>query len=284
MIHKISSKKLEIKVKSKGAELCSVRGSAGYEYMWEGGDEWPKHAPNLFPIVGSLKENTYVYNGTKYHLNRHGFARDRDFDLIEATDHSLLFTLKFDEHTLKMYPFKFEFRVGYYLEENILKQRYEVHNLGDDVLYASFGGHPAFAASPIDNCYLELDSGETQNALILDGDLIGEREVEGFIHGKLKLTKSTFNQDALIFISLTSNRISLKNNSTSTRVEMDFTEFPYLGIWSKPGAPFVCIEPWQGLADFTNTNQSLKDKTGILKVESGSFIEKSFNMQFISDS
>jgi galactose mutarotase-like enzyme len=282
MIHSIRSKNLEIKVKSTGAELSSVRDLEGYEFMWHGGEEWPKHAPNLFPIVGALKHNTYLHQGEFYHLNRHGFARDKEFECIEKTDTSLVFSLKSSEETLKVYPFSFEFRIVYHLDRNQLAQTFEVYNPGDEVLYASFGGHPAFAADPIDHCSLILDSKETLSAHILDGNLIGNQKVEGFVNGRLHLTKTTFDQDALIFTDLKSKEVSLKHQSNEKTVKLGFADFPYLGIWSKPGASFVCIEPWQGLADFIVSNQILMDKTGMVQVNPGSYDSRTFYMEFCS--
>lgn len=278
----IRNRKLEITIKRKGAELCSVLNKAGKEFMWQAGSVWPRHAPNLFPVVGSLLDHEYTLDGETFSLSHHGFARDMDFDMLHQSEHSISFVLQHTPETLCWYPFPFTLLITYTLGGNTLKQTFRVINTGDKVMHTSFGGHPAFAVSEISDYFIEFSEEENVKADILSGPyLSGERIA--MIEGKsISLTKSIFDNDALIFQGLKSEKVSLVNIKTAHRITVDISEWPYLGIWAKPGAPFVCIEPWQGLADYHSHNKNIVDKKGIVTIPKGEEISRSFIMEFES--
>lgn len=279
----IHNDQLTVTIKRKGAELCSVKDTDGFEYMWQAGDVWPRHAPNLFPIVGSLLDHQYTYEGKTYNLSHHGFARNIDFDMLHQSEHSICFVLMHSQETLTSFPFKFSLLITYTLSGNRLEQRFRVVNNDEKPIPASYGGHPAFNASPISDYVVEFSHSEDVKANILNGPYIGLDEREVITDKKIVLDEHTFDDDALIFQELKSQQVSLVHTKSNHEVAMDISEFPYLGIWAKPGAPYVCLEPWQGIADFTSHNKAIEDKKGVVWIPQNEESSKTFTMSFYSD-
>jgi galactose mutarotase-like enzyme len=264
MKFQIKNQFLEATFNILGAELISLK-STEKEYMWEGNPEfWSKHSPILFPIVGGLKEDTYFFNGNEYHLPRHGFARAKEFEILQQAENSIIFSLKSDSETLKIYPFHFELQIEYRLVENRLEVHYKVQNKAENKMYFSIGGHPAFALPEhFENYSLLFETDKKLEFTALEGNLLLEKtqnlEVE---NNKLPLNYQLFEKDALVFKNHQIDSITIQENGHNV-LKVSFEKFPDLGIWTKMNAPFICIEPWFGHADRVNTNQNLEEKAGI---------------------
>ena len=280
--YSIQNKFLTVNINRLGAELCSVIDSEGTEFIWQAGEVWPKHAPNLFPIVGSLLDHEYTYQGETYSLSHHGFARNKNFELLHQSEHSVCLVLQHDEETLHSYPFKFTFLITYTLEANNLSQTFRVINDDDRTLPVSFGGHPGFNASPINYFEIIFSEKEFIKSNQLSGPYINENEIDIIQTDRISMDKTIFDNDALIFQGLNSKEVSLQKKNSTYAVKMNIDEFPYLGIWAKPGAPYVCLEPWQGLADYLDHNKNIEHKKGIILLPFGEEIEKIFRMTFTS--
>jgi galactose mutarotase-like enzyme len=280
--YSIQNKFLTVNINRLGAELCSVIDSEGTEFIWQAGEVWPKHAPNLFPIVGSLLDHEYTYQGETYSLSHHGFARNKNFELLHQSEHSVCLVLQHDEETLHSYPFKFTFLITYTLEANNLSQTFRVINDDDRTLPVSFGGHPGFNASPINDFEIIFSEKEFIKSNQLSGPYINENEIDIIQTDRISMDKTIFDNDALIFQGLNSKEVSLQKKNSTYAVKMNIDEFPYLGIWAKPGAPYVCLEPWQGLADYLDHNKNIEHKKGIVLLPFGEEIEKIFRMTFTS--
>ena len=283
----LKNENLTIKINPKGAELKSLFNNQNQtEYIWKADPKfWGKSSPILFPIVGSLKENLYRFEGQEYTLPRHGFARDRAFIVEKSNENSLTFLLTHDENTLKIYPFKFEFRLVYTLENNALKVTYSVKNIGNNKMYFSVGGHPAFAIPLNENTdyndyYLEFNKTETFKRWGLTPEGLIETQPFDFLidTNKLNLTKELFHDDAIVFKNLESTSVTLKSDRIKQQLKFDFEGFPYLGIWAAKDANFVCVEPWCGIADSANHNQELTQKEGIIELDLGNFFEKTWRV------
>jgi galactose mutarotase-like enzyme len=274
---------------AKGAELQSLKSKRNNkEYMWDGNPQfWSKHSPILFPIVGALKNNAYHYKGQTYELSRHGFARDQEFVVVQVSDKELTFTLEHSADSLKVYPFKFTLVLRYILEAEGLSCRYEVYNPGSDVLLFSVGGHPAFA-TPVDddNTYADYTltfNGDSKLTYYkIENNLISDEKASiPLSNNTLHLSHELFYNDALVFKTLKSDRITLRNQKAGARLEFHFQGFSYFGIWSSKDANFVCLEPWCGIADGVNHNQQLEDKAGIERLPAGESWSRMWSVKII---
>lgn len=275
-MYSIENELLRVSVQARGAELTSVfHKQLGLEYLWDGNPAfWAKHSPVLFPIVGGLKENTYFYKNISYQLPRHGFAREKHFSVVEQTGTSISFSLTDDEETLIVYPFQFELRIVYTLEESTLTVGYEVKNRMNEDMYFSIGAHPAFKvplveATSYEDYHLRLGSSGTIERWTVSPDGLIEDTPVPFLRNDsiIGLKKELFFHDALVFKDLPGNLISLRSSKHEHGLDFYFDEFPYMGIWAAKNADFVCIEPWCGIADSVRSDQQLKHKEGIIKLD-----------------
>ena len=261
----LSNSELTATINSFGAELISLKSNSNREYIWEGNpDYWGKHSPILFPIVGSLKNNSYRYNNSIFHLPRHGFAREMDFDIIEQSNEKVVFSLKETAATLEKYPFKFELQISYTLTNSELKIGFNVINNNSFSMPFSIGAHPAFAiANNFENYELLFEKSENLIVSKLENDLISNTAYKLPIeNNSLPLTYSLFENDALIFKTIESKSVTICENEIPF-LKVHFNDFPSLGIWTKSQAPFICIEPWIGYADTVENNGNLEEKEGI---------------------
>lgn len=273
MISILDGGPISISVDSRGAELASIADRSGREYLWQGNPAfWSGRAPLLFPVIGALKAGEYSADGVKYRMNQHGFARKMDFALLPATDSlQLSYLLAASPETLAVYPYRFELEVSYRLAGEDIHIYYTVRNRGITPMPFSIGAHPGFSLKwlpddRLEDYYLEFEKEETVNARLLDADkmLSGESEMILASSRVFSLGKGMFRNDAYILSGLASNTVTLRSRRIPNSVTVDFSGFPYLGIWSKPDAPFICIEPWHGHADTQDHNGRLQDKPGIM--------------------
>lgn len=276
---------LSAAILSKGAELSSLKDRFGREYIWEGDPTfWGKHSPVLFPIVGTLKDNRYTFGGTTYELSRHGFARDLSFDLLEHKGSCATFSLKSNAKTLAVYPFVFELRIVYTLAAHTLEIGYELYNRGNETLYFSVGGHPAFALPGDFGSYsLDFKTHAKLTYHLLENELLSpETETVETHRGVLPLDYKLFKRDALVFKNIPSKSVSILKNG-ATFLTLDFPDFPDLGIWTKIDAPFLCLEPWFGHADTAFSQGALENKEGIRLVRAGAAFKAAFTITLSTD-
>ncbi|MEO6290647.1 MAG: aldose 1-epimerase family protein [Ginsengibacter sp.] len=272
MIITLENACLTIAVKSTGAELCNViRKDARLEYIWSGDPSvWGKTSPMLFPIVGTLKNDTYIYKNEKYKLSRHGFARDEEFEIVLQEQQHVVFLLKDTPGSFVKYPFAFELLVDYALDNDVLKVSYQVRNTGTDLMYFSLGAHPAFKVPLLqgtiyEDYFLQFDSMENAAIWPVNKEgLIGHDPVP-FLNNssRIDLSHKLFDNDALVFKDIHSGKVSLKTDRHPHGLEFYFEGFPFLGLWAAKGGNFLCIEPWCGIADAADHDQMLINKEGI---------------------
>ncbi len=279
----ISNSILTAQIKHLGAELFSLKSNQDKEYIWEGNPTfWGKHSPILFPIVGSLKNNSYSYNQKKYQLNRHGFAREMEFELIKKTEESATFSLISTVETKKVYPFDFELQICYSLDENKLNIDYKVINKTETTMPFAIGAHPAFALSGhFEEYNLEFQQDESLKYHLLEEGLISNTTNEIQLDNKqLGLNYHLFENDALVFKTLESKSITILKNETPI-LKVNFTDFPNLGIWTVVNAPFLCIEPWFGYSDTLNEYDDFSKKEGIQLLEKKETFESNYSIEIL---
>ena len=279
----LKSNKLIAKINHKGAELQSLKNEDEKEFIWNGNPEfWGKHSPILFPIVGTLKNNEYYYNNKKYSLNRHGFARDMDFELIALSDSKALFSLVNNANTLHVYPFEFELLLGYELTDNSLIINFKVINKNRFSMPFSIGAHPAFALpGQFENYSLDFEFSEELIRFELENDLLSNVTNSIPQNGNnVALHYDLFEKDALVFKKIKSKKITLLENKKPFLC-IQFDDFPSLGIWTKPKAPFICLEPWLGYADTTANSGNILEKEGIKIIEANEIFELEYSITLL---
>lgn len=280
---------LKITVDSKGAELKSVvHKQHGLEYMWDGNPAyWAKTSPVLFPIVGQLKGNAYRHKGKTYQLPRHGFAREKSFTVVTQHSDLLLFSLQSSEETMESYPFHFSFYIGYTLQDDELLVTYRVQNTGEVEMLFSVGGHPAFKLPLVrgtlyEDYRLTFNRKETAGRWPVEPDGTIGAKPEPLLQNTevLPLTKDLFGKDAVVLKHLQSNEVRMGSDKTPHGLRFSFAEFPFLGLWASPGADFVCLEPWCGIADSATADGELAQKEGINRLQPAATFSVTWKVRF----
>ncbi len=269
MTHYIENDSLKIGVKEFGCELTSVYGKAEeFEYLWQADEKyWTGQSPILFPIIGRLINDKYYLNGNEYSLPKHGFARKMKWHFESKTDDSLTFSLEETDETLKMYPYSFKVSVTFTLNENRLSVEHKIDNRNNETMYCSLGAHPAFNCEIGD--ILTFDENETLATEKIDlVESLRLPETYPVLDNEkdIIITNDIFNEDALILRGIKSENITLRSNNHSRKIRFNLGNAPYLGIWAKPGAPYVCIEPWCGVNDSTEKKDDFSLKEGIIAI------------------
>ena len=265
MVFKAENEYVSIEVKKYGAELSSFKSKeSGIEYLWQGNpDVWYGQSPILFPIVGQILDNKYRFDGNEYEMAKHGIARKRDFELKESGEGYMIMTQSWDEETLKQYPFKYTLDIEFRLDGKKLNVIHTVKNSDDKTMYFSIGAHPGFNCKIGD--YLEFEESETLVCEKINPDSI----LDGTHYPTLNndkvftITSDVFDKDAHILSGMKSDTLYLKSNIRNEVIKFYFGNCPYLGIWAKPGAEYVCIEPWYGINDSYDKKDDISQKRGI---------------------
>lgn len=272
MIYKIENEFFTCEIDDMGAQLHSLKSKKnGKEYIWQGNpDIWYGQAPVLFPVIGQLINDKYFYNGTEYTMPKHGLARKLLFKVKECEDAKAVFSLESDENTLKSYPFDFEYLVTFELEGKALVNTMTVVNKTDGEMYFSVGAHPAFNCNVGD--VIEFEQPETLATERIDKENLIIDEKFPLIENsrEIVITKEIFEPDALILSDIKSKKLRIKGEN---EIEFTFGDCPFLGIWAKPGAPYVCIEPWYGVNDGREVKSDISQKRGIQHLNKGETFE-----------
>ena len=275
--HAIASDTLHATIAAKGAELTRLGTAAGTEVLWQGIEPWPRHAPNLFPIVGMLAGDTLRHAGKTYRVTQHGFARDRDFTWLERTPTSARLELKDDAATRALYPFAFRLEIAYAIAGATLEITFTLDNTGPETLPASFGAHPAFRwpllpGIPKEAHLLTFSHEETAPIRRGPGGFIApERHANPVRNRRLPLSDALFQPSAVVMDAPASTwvRYSAPGHAAPAVTVAWDSGFPNLGIWSRPDAALLCIEPWHGMASPAGWDGDFKDKPGLMHLPQG---------------
>lgn len=258
---------LRAAARTLGGELVSLKDERGQEYIWEGNPAfWPGQNPVLFPIVGSLKDGRVDIGGKIYEMGRHGFARGMEFSAADQGEDFVTLELRENEETLKRYPFPFSLRVTHRLLEDGFSTTFAVTNTGGVPMPFCVGGHTAVRipeGDRLEDYDLVFDMPEQADSHLLnDQGIIRHDGRKTMLDGsRIALNYDDFAEmDTIIFSLLRSGNVSLLHRETGRGVRLDFHEFPMVAFWTKPGAPFLCLEPWQGCAAWDNESGKFEDK------------------------
>ena len=279
---------LKIMVRSKGAELRLLKEKKdGTDYLWNGDPSWWKYcSPILFPIIGKVKNGKYKVDGKVYELPQHGLGRISEFELVNKTTDSVSFKLRYSDETLKVYPYKFELTVSYVLTGRSVNVTWRVDNLDDREIIFSIGAHPALRCPIVEgesfsDCYLDFHGEEHCENMKTDADVLFLYEREKDLDSdKMNLSYDIFKEGVHVFDNLKTGSITLRSTKSKKAITLSAPSYPYMGIWSpeKGGAPFVCVEPWYGHADYADFDGDFKDKEGVIALEKGKSFKTGYTL------
>ncbi len=280
---------LEASIDSQGAQLMSLKLS-GNEYLWQGDEKfWPRRAPILFPIVGCLRNNFAKSAAGEVHLGRHGLARNYEHRIVEKTEDSVTFELESTPETMSAFPYAFRLNMTYTVDGERMLQRFTVTNTGDEIMPFTLGGHPAFNVPAPDANGESFDDYELRftrpwtavsPAIDADGLCDFDRPFTLFEDADtLSLSHELFDKYlTLTFQDVPGRTVTLLGTKSGHGVELDFDDFPYLGVWSAPGAPFVAIEPWRGVATCHDESDIFEEKRGMESLDLGEKVSYEFSV------
>jgi len=273
-LHTLDNGILRVSIDSLGAELQSLVDSEGHELLWQGGAAWGRRAPVLFPIVGQMPGGELVHDGVAYPIGQHGFARDLEFAVSEASSTGVVFTLEDSAETRGHFPFSFRLQIRYSLAESTLSVETIVTNRGSEAFSASVGEHPGFAWPLLPGIAREAHTlvfPRDESApirRIFGGLLLPEPIPTPVVGDTLTLDDDLFIDDAVIFDGLESRTVRYSAPGAPT-ITVDFPDFPLLGVWSKVPGEFVCIEPWFGMTAPQGFEGEYSAKPGQFTLEPG---------------
>jgi galactose mutarotase-like enzyme len=286
----ISSEDLTAEIDPRGAQLSILRDRDGRDLLWNGdASVWSGRAPLLFPIVGVLAGGSYRLDSTRYALSRHGFARDKAFTLESTGAAAATFVLRPDASTLAVYPFQFELLVRYELNGAMLSVSTEIRNRGGVDMPASFGYHPGFRwplpygqPRATHAVQFETDEPGTVRRIDSDGLLTPARYPTPVANRRLELSDALFHDDVLILDQVKSRAV-VYGGSSGPKLRIAFPDAVYLGLWTKPGAPFICIEPWHGITDSQGFSGDFRQKPGIFVLKAGAALTAKMDITLLED-
>lgn len=282
----LENERLRVSVSDHGAELCSIYDKKeDREVVWNADPVyWNRHAPVLFPFVGKVTGGFYTYEGQKYPMGQHGFARDKEFVHIETTENTIVHRLEADEASRKVYPFDFMLEIVHKLNGNCVTVEWKVSNPGAKTLYFSIGGHPAFHVKENAGSRLVFEGQEELACVFIDpvtaGVDVEHPEVLKLEHGIYVVKPDTFDKDAMIFDGGQIKKVSLEEADGTKLVTLRCPDVLSVGIWSpvKKNAPFICLEPWIGRCDNSGFTGELKEKFGEQALEPGKTFETAYDL------
>lgn len=281
----IENEYCKIGFKQRGGELASwLDKQTQIEHIWRAEkDIWGWSAPILFPIIGCLNHDLLWIDENPYKTPKHGIIRRKQAELLAHSAHAITFKFSADKESKALYPFNFELLVTFSIDQKVLTTQFKVVNHDKKLMPFHLGAHPAFSApfypnEKLEDYYLEFEHNETVNRHLIGdkGTFTGETRQVLKNENRINLTDTLFAEDALVFKDLVSRKVTLRSKNHNKWLAVSFSDFSYLGIWAKAGAPYVCIEPWIGCADTSEVHFNLEEKENIILLKSGDEFTVSF--------
>lgn len=273
----LENERLSVKVNDQGGQLAGIYDKKNSrEIIWCADPKvWNRHAPILFPFVGEIHNKEYLYNGTKYPMTAHGFARDAEFEFVGIKDNKIVHSLSSNEERKKVYPFDFKLEVSHSIEDNNVIVEWKVINTGDKEMLFSIGAHPAFNVPAIEgeeqkDYYLTFGNNDKLDFIRISNDggtaLYNEVDTLVLTDSKYQVGEHLFDDGVLIFENDQLSEVGIAFPNKEQYINIKCDGFPFVGVWTKKNAPFICLEPWYGRCDNYGFTGELKDKTGVQKL------------------
>lgn len=287
----LKNEHLQIRVAARGGELQSIRSAGGREFLWQGDPAyWKSRAPNLFPFIGRLIDETYSLRGQKYHLPIHGFLPKMPMQCVKSTDNLLIFRVTDSEETRSMYPFLFYLDIRYKLSNHTLSITYTVHNTGADTMFFGIGGHPGFQVPlddklTFDDYFLEFDTDVCPERILFSKQCFVQEQTQPFYleDSRLPLSHNLFDEDAIVLYHA-GKTVTLRSENAAAFVRVEFPDMPYIGFWHMPktDAPYICIEPWSSLPARDGLPTILEEEPGLIHLPAGQCYENTWTITCFS--
>ena len=289
MIHTIQNQFLSVSVCEHGAELQSIKGADGTEYLWQGDPAyWSDRAINLFPYVARLTEGKYRLDGKLYEMPIHGLAPYSRFEMCSWTENTMVFELRETEESLRQYPRRFRFRIRYHIEGKTLNIAYEVENRDDKMLFFGLGGHPGFrvpmvAEKRFEDYFLSFSKPCEPKRIVFTPSCF----LDGTLHPfslkdrhTLSLNHTLFDEDAIVLIDMAS-QVTLETAGDDHKITVSYPQMPYLGLWHMPrtDAPYICIEPWCSLPSKEGEITDMETQTDLISLEPGGLYHNKWQIE-----
>lgn len=280
-IYKLQNEFLTLTLESYGAEMQSIKTKDGVELLHQGDSVWKGKSPNLYPIVGYLPEQKYIFEGKEYGIGGHGVARINDYVVERQSENEIVFLLTQNEETLKQYPFDFEFRVKYVLNGKKVEYMLTATNTDSKTSYCEIGVHPGFPAPlGFEGVKLQFDSHEKYYTVKnLDSEKCGHRFINE--DGVMALSPEIFDTGAITFGGLNSKSVTLIREGYNYDIKVDIGNFPIVTIWTGKDAHFVCIEPWSCESAHYCTSIELTEQVGISVLQPGESVSFNTAIEYI---
>lgn len=291
MVYTIENDRMKVQMSDRGAELMSIQGKDGTEYLWQGDPAyWGDRAPNLFPYIARLTQGKYTVNGKTYEMDIHGFVKDSLLEAESQEADRIVWKLTQSAQTKKVYPFDFVYRVCYALEGDTLQICFSVENPNECPMYFGIGGHPGFCV-PLDkdlrfeDYYLQFEPKDAPNPVrvgisptcFVDGK---DREYPLEAGGRISMNHHLFDDDAIVLTKMP-KAVTLQSDKSVHSVRVEYPQMEYLGFWHMPhtDAPYVCIEPWSSLPSRQDVVEDLATQPGLIRLEAGGKYENRWSIR-----
>lgn len=287
MIHQIQNQFLQVRISTSGAELQSILGSNGTEYLWQGDPAyWEDRGPNIFPYVARLTEGRYTYQGKTYHLPIHGFAPTAEYSVTEVSDESVTFCLESTPDYLEMYPFEFRFLIRYRLDADTLHVDLVVENKDSKTMYFGLGGHPGIHAPleeglSFEDYHLEFPPCEPRRVEFTPACFVtGNEPPFPLENSKLPLRHDLFDEDAIVLKGIP-GRVTLRSSAGQRGVTLTAPDLPILGFWHMPrtDAPYICLEPWSSLPSRQDIVEDLEKQEDLISLPAGAVYKTTWSLR-----
>lgn len=287
MIRTICNECLKAEISDTGAELQSlIEQKTGMQVIWQKDPEWwMRQTPVLFPNVGHCYHDQYHLNGNVYKALQHGFARDMEFTCIEQDENKVVHELCDNEQTRSLFPFHWKLQITHQLNEKSLEVQWKVTNTGTETMYFTIGAHTGYCLPMISNTCKEdyelvFNKQDEIEYFLSDsktGTVVTDKSYTLHLNeGRVSVTEDLFEKDVLIIDGNQVDGVGIAEKGKDPKVMISCKEFPSFGIWSKPGAPFICLEPWAGRADDYRFEDDISRKKDINRLEPESIFRKEF--------
>lgn len=290
-MYTIKNDKLKVEIQALGAELHSIQVADGTEYLWQGDPQiWSGQAPNLFPYIARLTNETYTFEGKEYHMKIHGFIKREELAVEASGEDWITFRYDSNDMTREQYPFEFSYLLTYQLEGSKLKITNKVENHDQKRMFFGIGGHPGFRVPLEEGLQFEDYMIEFSNpchptyiGFTDDCHINGQDELYALEEDKkIRLHHDLFDHDAVVLKNM-DRCVTIRSDKGTKAVRVEFPDFAHVGFWHMPykEAPYVCVEPWSSLPSRSGIVEDFSQQSDLIRLDAGKVYENHWSIEIL---